>query len=150
MNAYFFVLLSIKWFDIQPFWVHSQTWPNFHLSTTTIILESRFPHLENKGTSEQRPLVNNGHYFWVSRVVVIHWFDCIQKASFDMFTISIVLEIKVVKTTTNCKSCAVLIRGLETYLILRFVSSQISVWFKALTGCTFVPSFLSMKLFLKT
>ncbi len=29
-------------------------------------------------TSEQRPPVNNGHYFWVPRVVVIHRFDCIS------------------------------------------------------------------------
>jgi hypothetical protein len=28
-------------------------------------------------TSEQRPTVNNGHYFWVPRVVVVHRFDYI-------------------------------------------------------------------------
>ncbi len=49
---------------------------NEHLSTTTTIQESRFPHLEKKGTSEQRPPVNNGHYFCVPRVVVEHRFDC--------------------------------------------------------------------------
>ncbi len=27
-------------------------------------------------TSEQRPPVNNGHYFWVLRVAVVHRFDC--------------------------------------------------------------------------
>ncbi len=48
-----------------------------NLSPTTTILESRFPHLEGKGISEQRPPVNNGHYFWVPRMVVIHRFDCI-------------------------------------------------------------------------
>jgi hypothetical protein len=34
---------------------------NDHLSTTTIILVFRFPHLEYKGTTEQRPPVNNGN-----------------------------------------------------------------------------------------
>ncbi len=28
-------------------------------------------------TSEQQSPVNNGHYFWVSRVIVVHRFDCI-------------------------------------------------------------------------
>jgi hypothetical protein len=28
-------------------------------------------------TSKQRPPVNNGHYFWVPRVVVVHRFECI-------------------------------------------------------------------------
>jgi len=27
-------------------------------------------------TSVQRQAVNNGHYFWVPRVVVVHKFDC--------------------------------------------------------------------------
>jgi hypothetical protein len=36
---------------------------NDHLSITITMLESRFPHLESKETSEQRPPVNNGHYF---------------------------------------------------------------------------------------
>ncbi len=27
-------------------------------------------------TSEQRPLVNNSHYFWVPRVIVVDRFDC--------------------------------------------------------------------------
>ncbi len=57
---------------------NSQTWVNDHFWTTTTILESRFPHLENKVNSEQQPPVNNGHYFWVPRVVVVHRFDCIQ------------------------------------------------------------------------
>ncbi len=38
--------------------------------------ESHFPHLEKKGTFEQRPPVNNDDYFWV---VVVHMFDCIFK-----------------------------------------------------------------------
>ncbi len=42
---------------------------NDHLPTTTTILESCFPHVENKGTSEQRPPVNNGHKFRVPKVV---------------------------------------------------------------------------------
>jgi hypothetical protein len=28
-------------------------------------------------TSEHQPPVNNGHYFWVPRVAVLHMFDCI-------------------------------------------------------------------------
>ena len=31
-------------------------------------------------TNEQRPPVNNGHYFWIPRVVVVHKFDRISKA----------------------------------------------------------------------
>ncbi len=50
---------------------------NDHLSTTIAILEFRFPHLENKGTSEQRTPVNSGHYFWVQ--VPTQRFDCIPK-----------------------------------------------------------------------
>jgi hypothetical protein len=30
-------------------------------------------------TSEQRPIVYSGHYFWVPRVVVVHKFDCVLK-----------------------------------------------------------------------
>ncbi len=30
-------------------------------------------------TSEQRPPVNNGHYFGVPRVVIVHKFDCSLK-----------------------------------------------------------------------
>ncbi len=41
------------------------------------ILVSRFPHLESKGTSEQRPPVSNDHYFWVPRVIVVHRFNYI-------------------------------------------------------------------------
>jgi hypothetical protein len=40
---------------------------------TTIILESRLPHLDKKETSEQRPPITNSHYFWM---VVVHKFDC--------------------------------------------------------------------------
>ncbi len=36
---------------------------NYHLSTTTTILKSRFPQFENKVTYEQRPPINNGQYF---------------------------------------------------------------------------------------
>ncbi len=42
---------------------YSQTWANDHLSITITILESIFHYLENKGTYEQRPHVNNGHFF---------------------------------------------------------------------------------------
>jgi hypothetical protein len=37
-------------------------------------LTSRFPNLVYKGTSEQRPPINNGHNFGV---VVVLMFDCI-------------------------------------------------------------------------
>jgi hypothetical protein len=37
------------------------------LSTSTAILKSSFQFLYHKSTSEQRPPVNNGHKFWVSR-----------------------------------------------------------------------------------
>ncbi len=30
-------------------------------------------------TSDHRPPVNNGHYFWVPRVAVLRKFDCIAK-----------------------------------------------------------------------
>ncbi len=42
---------------------YGQTWANDHLSITTTILESRFTHVENKETYEQRPPVNIGHLF---------------------------------------------------------------------------------------
>jgi hypothetical protein len=40
---------------------------------------SKFKVLSHKFTSEQRPTVNNGHKFWVPRVVVVRRFDCIQE-----------------------------------------------------------------------
>ncbi len=40
--------------------------------------KSQFKSLEHKPTSEQRPLVNNGHKFGVPRVAVEHRFDCIS------------------------------------------------------------------------
>ena len=42
----------------------------------TTILGSNFQFLSHKVTSEQRPPVNNGHKFRVSRVVAVHKFDC--------------------------------------------------------------------------
>ncbi len=49
---------------------------NDHLSTATTILGFQFQFSKRKATYEQRPHVNNGHNFWVPRVVVIHKFDC--------------------------------------------------------------------------
>ncbi len=66
---------------------YSQTWANDHLSTTTTILTSRFPHLDYKGTSEQRPPVNNGHNFGVPRVVVVF-----SLTVFDFLSLSLKVE----------------------------------------------------------
>jgi len=43
----------------------------------TFILYTVKPELTT--TSEQRPPVNNGHYFWVPKVIVVHKFDCNSK-----------------------------------------------------------------------
>ncbi len=59
----------------KKYFMYSKTWANKYLFTTTTILDSRFPHFKNKGTSDQRPLVNTGHYFWVPSMVVVHKFD---------------------------------------------------------------------------
>jgi hypothetical protein len=51
------------------------------MSTTSTILWSHLDFLIYiYMASEQRPHVSNGHYFWVSRVVVEHRFYCISTA----------------------------------------------------------------------
>ena len=64
-------------------YIYIQTWANGHLRRattclpiTTTFLRSHFELLQHKATSEQRPPVNNDHYFGVPRVVVVHKFHC--------------------------------------------------------------------------
>ncbi len=76
-TRYIYIYISI------PFQQHSQTWANGHLQITTI-RQQRLPYwglvfnFYNicKASSEQRLPVNNDHKFGVSRVVVVHRFDC--------------------------------------------------------------------------
>jgi hypothetical protein len=49
---------------------YNQTSASDHLSITTTILWSNLELLL------QRPTVNNGHYFWVPREVVVRKFEC--------------------------------------------------------------------------
>ncbi len=56
----------------------SQIWSNdhlHHLSTAAPTLKSQLRSLYHKPSSEQWPPVNNGHKFWVPKVVVVHKFD---------------------------------------------------------------------------
>jgi len=62
---------------------YSQTWVNDHLRiATTCLQRSQFkgPILDFTAqvTSEQRPPVNNGHYFGVPKVVVVYRFDFLK------------------------------------------------------------------------
>ncbi len=52
------------------FWEEFAQWD--HIKITTAIIRSRFKF---SFTEYVCPPVNNGHYFWVTRVVVVHWFD---------------------------------------------------------------------------
>ncbi len=78
--------LDCFWTNKMMIWHYSQTWSNDHLRiATTRSLQHHF--VVPFGTfiiimtSEQRPRVNNGHYFWVPRVIVVLRFDCTQKIS---------------------------------------------------------------------
>ena len=57
---------------------YSQTWANDHLHNGQYF-EVPFLIFITLRTSEQRPPVNNGHYFWVPRAVVIQRVDCMHK-----------------------------------------------------------------------
>jgi len=54
---------------------NSQTWANDHLRIVDNIWMSQYELLYQKGNSEQRQPVNNGHFVGVPRVVVVHRCD---------------------------------------------------------------------------
>ena len=71
---------QIKWQKKQ----YRQTWANDHLQiTATIHFEVPFYiFLQHKVTYKLRPSVNNGHYFRVRRVIVVHRFDYTSEKKF--------------------------------------------------------------------
>ncbi len=82
---------------------------NDHLSMATTILGSHFSCLQHKASSEQRPLVNVGHKFYVPRVVVVHMFDSILKSYLHNTTTKIETKVTItsllISDDLNRKEC---------------------------------------------
>ncbi len=78
-------VLDARWWNYSQTWVNDPPLNNDRLPATTTILKFQLKTLQHKPTSEQRKPVNNGDKFVISRVTVVHWFDC---TSFNLIKFS--------------------------------------------------------------
>ncbi len=124
-------------------WTFSQTWANDHSSIETNIYGSNFQY----AASEQRPLVNIGHKFRISRVVVVHKFNFISKKllniSISHYCIKNINGIPPQPTTNNNKTSSYVIFRLGTIFALNFTTGVYFSDSRQLIFLAFFPTLTS-------